>query len=106
VSRVVTFHLVCLTWVFFRAPSLSAAWNFLGGLGSFVWLPEYAIALRFLALFGGLLFVVDLFNESRDEEYVFERSPEHQRVAVGLAMMMLVTLLAANQLNAFIYFRF
>ena len=106
VSRVVTFNLVCLTWVFFRASSVSEAWSFLRGLGTFQWRPEYGIAFRFLALFGGLLFVVDLFNESRDEEYVLERTPEHQRLAVDIAMMALVTLLAANQLNAFIYFRF
>jgi hypothetical protein len=28
------------------------------------------------------------------------------RVAIGVAMMAFVTLLAANQLNAFIYFQF
>jgi alginate O-acetyltransferase complex protein AlgI len=106
ICRIVTFHLVCLTWVFFRAASLPEAWRFLRGLGSFVWQPEYGIALRFLAIFAGLLFIVDLFNESRDEEYVFERSTAYRRVTVGLAMMILVTLLAANQLNAFIYFRF
>jgi hypothetical protein len=49
---------------------------------------------------------MDLFNESRGEEYLLEQSPDLRRVAVGVAMMALVTLLAANQLNAFIYFRF
>jgi hypothetical protein len=33
-------------------------------------------------------------------------SVEMRRVAVGVGMVALVTLLAANQLNAFIYFRF
>ena len=106
ISRVFTFHLVCLTWVFFRAPSVSDAVTILRGLGSFVWVPEYGIALRFLALFSAPLFIVDLFNEFRGEEYLFERTPEMRRVAVGIAMMAAVTLLAANQLNAFIYFRF
>ena len=52
------------------------------------------------------LFVMDLVNESRGEEYVFERAADTRRVAVGLAMMAVVAVFAANQLNAFIYFRF
>jgi alginate O-acetyltransferase complex protein AlgI len=105
-SRIAVFHLVCLTWVFFRAPSLADALSFLRGLGTWVWVPEYGLALRFLALFSAPLFVIDLFNESRREEYLLETSVEMRRVAVGIGVMALVTLLAANQLNAFIYFRF
>jgi D-alanyl-lipoteichoic acid acyltransferase DltB (MBOAT superfamily) len=106
VSRVMLFHLVCLTWIFFRAPSLGEGLAFLRGLGTFVWVPEYGMALRFLALFSLPLFIMDLFNESRGEEYLLERTLEPVRVAVGVAMMAFVTLLAANQLNAFIYFQF
>jgi hypothetical protein len=75
-------------------------------VGTFVWVPEYGMALRFLALFSLPLFVMDLFNESRGEEYLLEGTLEPVRVAVGVAMMAVVTLLAANQLNAFIYFQF
>ena len=52
------------------------------------------------------LFLIDLFNEARGEEYLFETAPDMRRVAAGVAMMAVVALLAANQLNAFIYFRF
>jgi D-alanyl-lipoteichoic acid acyltransferase DltB (MBOAT superfamily) len=106
ISRVVLFHLVCLAWIFFRTPSVGDAVTFLRGLGSFVWIPEYGIALRFLALFSIPLFIVDLFNEFRKEEYLFERTAEMRRVAVGVCFMAALTILAANQLNAFIYFRF
>jgi alginate O-acetyltransferase complex protein AlgI len=105
-SRIVVFHLVCLGWVFFRAPGLREAATFLRGLGSFVWVPEYGIAFRFLALFTAPLFLIDVFNEARGEEFLFETGPEMRRVSVGVAMMAVVALLAANQLNAFIYFRF
>jgi alginate O-acetyltransferase complex protein AlgI len=105
-SRIVVFHLVCLGWVFFRAPGLREAATFLRGLGSFVWVPEYGIAFRFLAVFTAPLFLIDVFNEARGEEFLFETSPEMRRVSVGVAMMAVVALLAANQLNAFIYFRF
>ena len=106
VARIVLFHLVCVAWVFFRAPGLGEAVAFLRGLGTLTWTAEYGIALRFLALFTLPLFVIDLFNESRGEEYLLERSFVPRRFAVGMAMMIVVTLLAANQLNAFIYFQF
>ena len=105
-SRIVVFHLVCLAWVFFRARGLREAIAFLQGLGSLAWLPEYGIAFRFLALFTLPLFLIDLVNESRGEEYLLENAPEMRRVALGVAMMAVVALLAANQLNAFIYFQF
>jgi len=105
-SRIVLFHVVCIAWVFFRAPGIGDAIAFLRGLGTFVWIPEYGVALRFLALFTLPLFVIDLFNESRGEEYLLETSFAPRRLAVGIAMMTFITLLAANQLNAFIYFQF
>ncbi len=49
---------------------------------------------------------MDVINETRGEEYVFETAVETRRVAVGVALMAVVAVFAANQLNAFIYFRF
>jgi hypothetical protein len=106
VARIVLFHLVCLAWIFFRAESLHTAFAMLGGLRHWVWLPEYMIALRFLAVFTIPLFVMDLINEARGDEYVLASSVETRRAAVGVALMAIVTVFAANQLNAFIYFRF
>jgi alginate O-acetyltransferase complex protein AlgI len=106
ISRIAIFHLVCVSWIFFRAPSVGDAFSMLRGAAHFVWVPEYAVALRFLAIFSGMLFLMDLVNEARREEYVFERAFPARRVAVGMALMVLITVLAANQLNAFIYFRF
>src|SRR4051812_48418326 len=98
IARIVVFNLVCLAWVFFRAANLRDAVTFLSGLGTFVWKPEYLIALKFLLVFSVPLFMIDLFNEARREEYLFEHSFEMGRVAVGVAMMAAVALLAANQL--------
>ncbi|MGE0448697.1 MAG: MBOAT family protein [Vicinamibacterales bacterium] len=105
-ARVLIFHLVCLAWIFFRAESVTDAFGFVAGLRTIAWVPEYGIALRFLVLFTVPLFVMDLINESRGEEYVFETALETRRVAAGVALMALVAVFAANQLNAFIYFRF
>jgi len=50
--------------------------------------------------------LLDVINERRGDEYLLETSFVPARVAIGVAMMAVVTLFAANQLNAFIYFRF
>ena len=62
--------------------------------------------MRFLALFSIPLFVMDLVNESRGEEYVFERIHETVRIGVAVALFLLVTFFSGNELNAFIYFQF
>ena len=106
IKRIVIFHLVTLAWIFFRSATFGDAFAMLRGLGAWSWRHEYGVAMWFLALFTVPLFVVDLFNEYRGEEFLFERQPEMRRAAVGVAFSVLVTLLAANQFNAFIYFRF
>jgi D-alanyl-lipoteichoic acid acyltransferase DltB (MBOAT superfamily) len=106
VRRLVIFNLVCLAWVFFREPSLGDALTFLRGLGTWTWTPVYAMAARFLFVTALMLFIVDVFSEWRGEEYLLETAVHARRVAVGAGFMLLVTLFAANQLNAFIYFRF
>ena len=106
VQRILLFHLVCLTWIFFRAASIGEAFHFLGGLGVWEWRPEYWTALKFVATFALPLFCLDLILEARDEEYAFERTPEFYRVAVAGSLAMIVTFFAANQVSAFIYFQF
>jgi len=104
--RVILFHLVCLTWIFFRARSLKEASSLLSGVCTLTWRPEFATAFKFLAAFTLPLFLMDLSLEYRGEEYLFEKRPEAYRVAVGFLLLLVVTLFAANQVNAFIYFQF
>ena len=104
--RVVVFHLVCLSWIFFRAESVTDAGRLLGGLARWSWRPEFLTAFTFLAAFAVPLFVVDLLLESRGEEYVFETSGAPLRIAYAMTTVAIVTFFAANQLNAFIYFQF
>ena len=105
-QRIFVFHVVCLTWVFFRAQSVGDAFIFLSGLSRWSWQPSYAVAAKFLIAFTLTLFLVDLLLEARDEEYVFERVPNIYRIATASCLMGLVTLFAANQVSAFIYFQF
>jgi len=104
--RIFVFHLVCLSWVFFRAESLGSAASFLQGLSRVAWLPEYAVALKFLALSAIPLFLVDLYLEHSGEEYVFQQRAPAARIALACGLVLLIALFSANQANAFIYFQF
>jgi D-alanyl-lipoteichoic acid acyltransferase DltB (MBOAT superfamily) len=105
-KRIIIFHLVCLGWIFFRADSLESAGRLLRGLGHWVWRPEYFVALKFLSLFAIPLFLIDLYLEYRQEEYLLEHSTPLARIFVGCSALVLIALFSANQANAFIYFQF
>ena len=104
--RIFIFHLVCLAWIFFRATSVTAAWDMLASLRFWYWGPECVAALRFLAFFIAPLFALDLWLERSGDEYLFESRSVNLRVIAGFAAMILVTFFSANQPNAFIYFQF
>ena len=104
--RIVIFNVVCLAWIFFREPTLQGAFDQFAGLASWEWQPVYGVALLFLTVFAGLLLALDLQLESAATEYLFADRSLHLRVAVGILLCVLITLLGANQANAFIYFRF
>ncbi|MGI5862847.1 MAG: MBOAT family O-acyltransferase [Myxococcales bacterium] len=55
ISRVLTFHFICLGWVFFRAPSLDGAVDVLRALGSGGSVGPWLSAPLLLALAAGLL---------------------------------------------------
>ena len=106
VRRIVIFHFVCLSWIFFRAQSLQAALRMLHGLTAWSWRPEFSTAFLFLAIFSVPMLLLDLQLESKSGEYAFASAPVRPRVAYGLACALLIALLGANQANAFIYFQF
>jgi len=105
-QRVIVFNLFCLTLVFFRAPSLTEAVQFLGGLSNLAWRPEYASAFVMLALFALPLFVVDLVLERANEEYPFARTPYAYRTGLAAAAVLVLAFFSGTDGNAFIYFQF
>ena len=105
-ARVAIFHLVCLTWVFFRAQSLSAALTYLRGMTILRWDHYLLPAMIFLASFTLPMFALDLLMERRGEEYPFQSSSEGVRVWAGVGAMLTVVLFAGNLSAAFIYFQF
>jgi len=106
VRRIVVFHIVCVSWIFFRAPSVSEALSQFAGLTTWIWNPYLASASQFLAVYVVAMMVLDYFLERSKGEYLAaERSP-HARVVVALACAGLIALFGATEANAFIYFQF
>jgi alginate O-acetyltransferase complex protein AlgI len=106
IRQIIVFNLVCLAWVFFRIPSFGGAWEQVTGLFTWQWLPIYGVALQFLTVYSVMLFLVDLHLEASGGEYLFEHRPLSRRLVTGIMLCILITLLGANQVSAFIYFQF
>jgi len=104
--RILFFHLLCLTWIFFRVGSISDAFTFLGGLRVFSWDSTLWTALKFLACFSLPLFMIDVMNEKAGTEYVFQNRAPALRVAAGGFAWVLLILFTANQASMFVYFQF
>jgi D-alanyl-lipoteichoic acid acyltransferase DltB (MBOAT superfamily) len=105
-QRILTFNIFCLSLAFFRATSLSTAVQFLAGLSDFAWRSEYASAFLMLCLFAIPLFVVDLLMEASNKEYPFANTSYAFRTGLATAALLVLALFSANNLNAFVYFRF
>jgi D-alanyl-lipoteichoic acid acyltransferase DltB (MBOAT superfamily) len=105
-SRIVLFHLVCLTWIFFRADSIRDSVAFLSGIGNLQLGSHFVAAMSFLAAFTVPLFLLDLTLEGRREEYLFERLAALPRVAAAAVLVLILALFSANSSAAFIYFQF
>jgi D-alanyl-lipoteichoic acid acyltransferase DltB (MBOAT superfamily) len=105
-QRILTFNVLCLSLAFFRATSLSAAAQFLAGLSNFAWRSEYLSAFFMLCLFSIPLFLVDLLQESGNQEYPFAKSPYALRTGLAALALVVLALFSGSNLNAFVYFQF
>jgi len=106
VSQVFIFHIVCLSWIFFRAESISAALKMVRNLSHFQWSPSYVAALLFLALLIVLGLMMDIQMEYSGGEYVFQKQSPVLAYGAAITAMLLLILFTASGDHAFIYFRF
>jgi D-alanyl-lipoteichoic acid acyltransferase DltB (MBOAT superfamily) len=104
-KRLVTFNLVCLGWVFFRADSMQSAFEVLGRLGA---AGSTALVTPVVVLtIAGMLGVQYLPRDPLARLRVgFSRlGPVLQGATIAVGMF-LVTILGAQGVTPFIYFRF
>ncbi len=104
--RILIFHFVCFGWIFFRAASIGAAWNYLAQFGHWSWRPTYVAALSYLVIFTLPLFLIDLRLEHTGEEYLFQTGRYRWQVAAAAAAVIAVAVLSQGESSAFIYFQF
>jgi D-alanyl-lipoteichoic acid acyltransferase DltB (MBOAT superfamily) len=105
--RVVTFHVVCLAWVFFRAESVSGALALLGQLSHFQWSPYYGTACLFLGILIAIGLMIDFTVENAGTEYpAWQGDSMMLRHGVVVAEIAMLLLFSASGANAFIYFQF
>jgi alginate O-acetyltransferase complex protein AlgI len=103
----ITFHLVCLTWIVFRADSASNLWMVLEGFGSWA-RPEsehVVMAVKILVCASMLGFVQIFQHLKRDHLYILQlKWPT--RTAYYFAGLYIFLLFANFEVSEFIYFQF
>jgi D-alanyl-lipoteichoic acid acyltransferase DltB (MBOAT superfamily) len=106
-SMLFTLHLVMLTWIFFRAPSLRAALDYLKGIvtlrGDASGLADSA---KLVAFFIALVLLVDIPMYRRKTHLAMLEWNWITRGAVAAVMILLIVLFAPNNETPFIYFQF
>lgn len=101
-----TFHIVCIGWVFFRAPSMDAAITMLASM-----LNPLAQGFTNTTLGAYLALCIALYVFSILEEYLplagyFERLPLPARAVTLLVLLLILVIFVPPERVAFIYFQF
>jgi len=106
VKVLVTFHLVCLAWLFFRAESMEQVWVYLGGMAH----CTLACDLRTLvvaAFYLSLMLVIDCPCWAFDRETPLGAgTPWYVRGTAQAAALALIAFVGASDVRQFIYFQF
>jgi alginate O-acetyltransferase complex protein AlgI len=102
----VTFHVVCVAWVFFRAPDLDTAFGVLGGLGlggpsPLVTLPLVALVIASVAI---QAVPRELWRDA--EAWLVARPVALQGIAVGAVIVAADAAVGQQGVAPFIYYQF
>lgn len=107
--RFVTFHLVCLAWIFFRANSVSDAYfiirRIVGSPGGELFIPEFDKFIYGIAAIAVLLFV-DGAQEWLHMSKKFVQRPRAVRWLAYVAIVVTMILIGVFDESQFIYFQF
>jgi alginate O-acetyltransferase complex protein AlgI len=105
-GRLVTFHYVCLAYIFFRAPALPAAWKTLASLGAGMRVtPAVSSVWGPLLFYAGMSLATDHVQRGPGREFwIFEQKPWLRTVSYAALLLCIMRLFAPNE--AFIYAEF
>ncbi len=106
IKMLVTFHFVCLTWVFFRAGTLQDAWTIIQGFGSFGKPMIDSVTMCQAALGVVAVLVVDAIANFHPNVWK-DRIPHLSLGFAAFALLLFgIILLGTEQGAQFIYFQF
>ena len=103
----ITFHFVCLTWVFFRAPTFDDAQAYLSTLmsGEAVFSTTVTPLVATMLVLGALTQIIpNRWSDSLESHY--DRASIAVKVAVPFVVIFLVAIAAPGGVPPFIYFQF
>ena len=103
-----TFHLVCLTWLFFRAESLSQAMGMLASLFSGGWAggPFESSAIGLICFFLLPWLGYELWVDKRKQEPALVECAWWKRALAYIYLVTMILYFSAPEKNEFIYFQF
>ena len=102
----VTFHVVCVAWVFFRAPDLGTAFDVLGGLGLSGPSPLVTLPLVFLVVAAVAIQAVPPGWWRDAEAWLVARPVALQGLAAGAIIVVADAAVGQQGVAPFIYFQF
>jgi hypothetical protein len=106
IKAMLTFHLVCLAWIFFRAQDFSTAWGYLTGIATSGGVASDDLVL-YAGVYGCLVLLLDFPCWRNDRQLVTESSwPAWLRGLIYAAMIAIISFIGASNAAPFIYFRF
>ena len=106
-ARVVTFHLICLGWVFFRAGSIDRAFDVLGRLVTGWAEPSTLVTPLVGAAIAGMLLLQNVPRTPAPMVLrTFSRLAPVMQGAALAVVLFAITTLGPNGVAPFIYFRF
>src|SRR4029450_10353163 len=100
------FNLVCLAWVFFRAPDLATAFDVLGGLGLSGPSPLVTLPLVFLVVASIAIQAVPRERWREAEAWLVARPVAVQGLAVGALIVAADAAVGQQGVAPFIYYQF
>jgi D-alanyl-lipoteichoic acid acyltransferase DltB (MBOAT superfamily) len=106
VMWLVTFHLVCFAWVFFRAASFDDSMTYFATMfGAGRWTTEITPLVAVCLLLGAVTQIIPP-DWSRDLKLRYELAPISLKVAVPFVIIYVIAIAAPRGVPPFIYFQF
>jgi len=101
-----TFNMVCLSWVFFRATTLANATSYLGNLATHWGVFRVDFFSRMALPFIGIMLLFDIFHQLADNVHFYNRWGLLRRAALYSFLFLSILFLSGANIEPFIYFLF